>query len=388
MVGKARGRIEHRLRKAMEKALLLIKPNSIGVLCRKPLLDEDCPEASDLDLVSIWGKPEECPERMVVKTPLGKVFVDVLWIPMAAMLNPMEAASYRMLPHHLLESEEVWMRSRPALILIDKIRLNARKKVPWERRLSSQICFGDAALNEALRNLDFPPAAIFYLQTAHAYYVMALADSLKKGVMGVLTRPVTKLRNIATLTGPGLEKLLTVNLHLEVEPSPSLAALRRIYDAVKIRCMAQRPRGMNPTTRGHYAYSITPLELEYRETVAKALIKRGDHVNANFYIRFWAYSLSRCPIVLEEAKNGKDPSFYVPYEPLKTSLLRTCSEIIDDLALIFGSDITKGEAEESIRGTLVFRDLTMKIIKESNLHPTASREGLGSAAQWLTANRV
>lgn len=380
MMADARGQLEASLREAMEEALHLLESKSIGVLCRKPLLDEDCPEASDVDLLSIWEKSEEYPERMAVTASSGRVFVDVLWIPMAAIFDPVESASYRMLPHLLLESEEVWMRSRPAATLIDQIRLKAYEKEPWERRMGIHFSFGDEALQEVQRNLDFPPASIFYLQTAHAYYITALADSLRQSVMSLLTRPMTKLRKMTAGTGSGLEGLITANLHLEAEPSPSLVALRRLYDAVSDRCAAQRLQGVKPRTRGYYFYSISPLEMEYREAVAEALIRRGDSANANFYLRFWAYSLSRCPIVLEEAKNGKNPSFYVPFKPLKKSLLTACPEIIDDLALIMGGEMTEAEAEESVRGTVAFRRSVVKLIEGRGLCP-APKVGLVSSEE-------
>ncbi|MEM2599365.1 MAG: hypothetical protein QW482_06580 [Thermoproteota archaeon] len=371
--------LEARLREAVEKASLLLKHDSIGVLCRKPLLDEDCPEASDVDLLSIWGRPEEYPERMLVETSLGRVFVDILWIPMAAMLNPVESASYRMLPHLLLESQEVWIGSRAAAALINQIRLNAHGRETWGRRVGSQICFGDEALREAPRNLDFPPAAVFYLQTAHAYYIMALADSLRQSVMSLRTHPVTRLRRMSVDAAPGLEKLATSNLHLEAEPSPSLAALKRLYNAVNARCKSRKPLGIDPGTIGQYAYSLSPLELEYREAFAEALIRRGDLANANFYLRFWAYSLSRCPIVLEEAERGVNPSFYVPYEPLKNSLLKACPEAFEDLELILGGEITRAEAEESIRGTLEFRRLVLNLVEAAGLQPHPVKKGFLNA---------
>jgi hypothetical protein len=56
-----------------------LEPNSLAVLVRKPILDEDCPEVSDVDLISVWENPEELPERITVESRMGRVFVDVLW---------------------------------------------------------------------------------------------------------------------------------------------------------------------------------------------------------------------------------------------------------------------------------------------------------------------
>jgi len=355
--------LEDCLYEAAKKGASLLEPNSIGVLARKPLLDEDCPEVSDVDLISIWEKPEELPERITVETQIGRVFVDVLWIPISKIFDPFEAASYKTLPHLLLEYEDIWIRSDTVKSIIENIKLNTFDKEVWARRIHHQINFGDAALEEAQKNLDCPPAVLFFLQTAHAYYIIALADCLKCSTMSLLTRPVTKLRRMAAETNTDLERLLRANLHLDVEPSASLAALRRVYNGVATRCAGHHLHGTSMRARGHYAYSISPLELEYRESVARALIGRGDYANANFYLRFWAYSLSRCPVVLEEARQGRKPSFYVPFEPFKASVLATCPEILDDIKTILGGKITTVEAEEAIRGTVVFKNLAVDQIQ-------------------------
>lgn len=368
-------RLEACLLEAAEIASRRLEPNSLGVLCRKPLVDEDCPEVSDVDLLSIWEKPEESPERITVEGPLGRVFVDILWIPVSAMLDPLEAASYKTLPHLLLESETLWMRSDTVKPLVDNIKLSMYNKAVWERRIGSQISFGNAAYQEARNNLDFPSAALFFLQTAHSYYITALADCLKHSTMSLLTRPVTKLRRMATEMGCDLEQLLRANLHLDVEPWASLVALRRVYNAVSARCTARQLKGVSARTRGHYAYSISPLELEYRESVAEALIRREDYANANYYLRFWAYSLSRCPVVLEEARQGRNPSFYVPFRAFKESVQGVCPEILDDMKTILGGEVTSREAEESIDGTANFRRLVTDQILKRGIGLTSSREG-------------
>jgi hypothetical protein len=351
------GKQEADLREAVEKASILLKPAALGILCRKPLVDPDLPEVSDIDLLAIWDKPDEYVERLMVMGSSGRTFVDVLWIPAAAMLDPETAASYRMLPHLLMESDVVWMRSATVKTMIDRITLSIRDKTVWERRLGNLIGFGDAAFLESSRNLDFPPASLFFLQMASSYYMIALADCHEQSVMSLMNRPMVKLRNMAATCSCGLEELLISNLHLDVDPAGSLDALKKLHTTVNARCATRQLRGVNARTRGHYTYSISPLELEFRETVAAALIRNGDRPNANYYLRFWAYSLSRCPVVLEEADNGRKPSFYVPFRPLKESLQTACPEIIDDLALILGGNMTRAETEESIRGTADFRKL-------------------------------
>jgi hypothetical protein len=355
---------------AVKKAVDVLKHSSLCVLSRKPLMDEDCPEVPEIDVLSVWNRTEEYPQRMTVSTSLGRVYVDVLWVPVSAMIDPYEAAGYRTLPHLFVESEMVW--SKPGFIgpHIDEIRANAYEKAIWEKRLGSQLAFGDSALQEAKRNLGFPPGALFFLQTAHAYYMIALGDAIKESVTSLMTKPMTKLRRMDAATDSDLEEILLANLHLELEPSASIIALKRVHDAVSARCSPHPVRGMSERTWGHYEYSLSSLELEYRLAVAEALSRRGDFANANFYLRFWAYSLARCPVVCEEAKQGKNPNFYVPFRAFEESLIEACPEIIEPVSLILG-DVSRGEVEESLRGTALFRELVAEKIMDKGLTPVS-----------------
>jgi hypothetical protein len=354
------------LAEAVGKAVDILKPSSLCVLSRKPLMDEDYPEVPEIDLLSVWSRTEEYPQRMTVLTSLGRIYVDVLWVPISAMIDPLEVAGYRMLPHLFVESEMVW--SKPGFVgpLIDEIRANTYEKAMWGKRLSSQLAFGDSALQEAKRNLSFPPGALFFLQTAHAYYMIALGDAIKESVTSLMTKPMTKLRRMDAATDSDLEELLLANLHLGLEPSASITALKRVHSAVSARCNPRLVPGMSERTWGHYEYSLSGLELEYRLAVAESLSRRGDVANANFYLRFWAYSLARCPVVCEEAKQGRNPSFYVPFSAFKESLSEACPEIIEPISLILG-DVSRGEVEESLRGTALFRELVADKIRDKGL---------------------
>jgi len=348
---------------AAKKASNLLEPRSLGVLFRKPLLDEDCPEVSDVDLISIWENQEEMPKRIAVQTLQGRKFVDILWIPAAKVFDAEEAASYKILPHLLLEYENLWMRSDAVRNVIENVKQHTYDPEVWTARIHHQINFGDAALEEAKRNISFPPAALFFLQTAHSYFAMALADSLKRSTMSLLTRPYTKIMQMAAETNTDLDRLMRTNLNVGDDPTNSLIALSRVFEKVSAKCAGRQLQGTYMRTRGHFEYSLSPLELEYRDLVARAHIQRGDFANANHYIRFWAYSLSRCPVVLEEARQGRKPSFYVPLDSLKESVNATCPEILEDLKAILGGEITVQEAENAISGTVSFRNIVTSLIK-------------------------
>ena len=47
------GLLEDGLLEAAKIASRRLEPNSLAVLVRKPIVDEDCPEVSDVDLISI-----------------------------------------------------------------------------------------------------------------------------------------------------------------------------------------------------------------------------------------------------------------------------------------------------------------------------------------------
>ncbi len=358
--------LESSLLEAVEKVSESIKTQSLSILCRKPLLDEDCQEVSDIDLTVIYDQIEEYPERMAVETVNGRVFVDILWVPISQMMDSKKAASYKILPHLLLESDNVWLKSNTIKSIIDNVKIKSYEITVWQKRIYNQVSFGNAALQEASNNLDFPPAALFFLQTAHSYYLMGLADCLKLSTMSILTKPITKVRHMAADTGDKLEVIMKSNLSLDIEPNCSLDTLKKVYYIVNERCNSQKPKGITKRTLGHYLYSISSLEFEYRQMVIESLIAKKDYMNANFYLRFWAYSLSRCPVVLGEANKGNNPSFYVPFRPFKESIVNYCPEILDHMKLIFG-DITLDEARESIKGTVRFKQLVTDKIQSRGL---------------------
>jgi hypothetical protein len=369
------GYSEAGLWEAADTASRVLMPSPLAVRCRKPLIDGDCPEVADVDLVAIWERPEELPQRTTVEGSWGRVFVDVLWIPASALLDPVEAAGFMTLPHLLWESDPISTRSEAIGAMIENVRLSMRERGAWEKRLSGQINFGDAALKEATRNLDFPPAAVFFLQVAHSYYLTALADCLEQSVMSLLTRPMAKVRRMSAETGIGLEEMVKANLRLEADASPSLKALENLHAAVTAMEAPRQVQGLRERTRGHYLYSISPLELEYREAVGRALIAAGDHANANFFLRFWAYSLSRCPVVLEEARQGGETSFYVPFRPFKESVQAACPQILDDVETIFGGELAETEAQKCVEGTKGIRELITRQIRRKGLRLAPSRDG-------------
>jgi hypothetical protein len=364
------------LKEAVALATEQLKPSSLGVLSRVPLMDDDCPEVPEVDILSVWSGEEELPQRLTVDARGRRVYVDILRVPVSRMIDPAEAAGYRMLPLLLRESEIVWSEVGFLGLLIDRIKSKAYEKVVWEKRLGSQLSFGDSALRESSRNLSYPAGALFFLQTAYAYYMIALADALKSSATSLMTKPLTKLKRMDAVTGLNLSGALVSNLYLEAEPGESVNALTRIHKAVATRYGSHSVAGMSAMTRGHYDYSLSQVELEFRLAVASALINRGDIYNAHFYLRFWAYSLARCPIVLMEATRGLDPTFYVPFRPLRESLAEACPEILEDVTLVLGGGVTRNRVEDGLGAASHFRKQVIKKIIEKGLTPASLRQDL------------
>lgn len=348
----------------MTKVSNILKSKSLCILCRKPLLDEDCPEVSDVDLTIIYDKMNEYPERMAIEIQQGiRVFVDILWVPLSPMLDSTRAAGYKILPHLLMESDIVWVKSDSIKMIIDQVKSHIYEKTVWQKRICDQINFGNASLQESSRNLDFFPAALYFLHPAYSYYLMALAYCSKQSTMSILTKPMSKFRRMDYFTKDGLVNSVKSNLDLESDPSSSLDALKKIYQKVRAKCGSQKPLGVTMRTLGHFTYSISSLEFEYRNMVIESLIRNKDYTNANFYLRFWAYSLSRCPIVLEESHNGKNPSFYVPFRPFRESMENSCPEIMDDLIIIFGNNKSLTKVKKTIEETHKFKQIVLEKIK-------------------------
>ena len=220
--------VEQRLREALPRISRLLDPVPMGLLCRKPLVHEDFPEASDVDLVAIWNKSEEYPQRLAVTCSSGKVFVDVLWIPVSGLLDPVKSASYRMLPHLLLESEVMWVRPKWLRLLLRQIETKIYDEDIWNQRIRSHLSLGDAAFQEARRNIECPPASLFFLQVCHSYYLTALADGLKQSCLSLMTHPLNKARQMALATDTGIYEMLKTILHLQEEPQSALEAVERI----------------------------------------------------------------------------------------------------------------------------------------------------------------
>ena len=152
------------LNSVAQKALLIIKPHSLGVFRRIPLVDKEFPEVSDVDLVSFWNNYEEKPERLAVFLGSKKFFVDVLWVPFKSIIHAAEAARYGMIPHLLLQSKILWLRSDTIRDLVNAIKRAAYSKSAWQFRTCSIIELADAALREArlkpLMRLEKPPTIL------------------------------------------------------------------------------------------------------------------------------------------------------------------------------------------------------------------------------------
>ncbi len=82
---------------------------------------------------------------------------------------------------------------------------------------------------------------------------------------------------------------------------------------------------MRAVTRAEYAYTLDARELDWRIQVAEEMADDGFPEAALYYLRFWAYSLARIPMVWQSALEGKDIPFLRPERRGETCFARAMS---------------------------------------------------------------
>lgn len=346
------------LQVALEEILLSLRDKSPGVLCRSPLVDHEYPQSSDIDLIAVGNISRLCPERRFVERGqlATSIPVDVLWVPKTLITQPAEHANEGMMAHMVAESMVVWDKDERMTHAYEMIcRLRFQPKI-WKRRIESLLTFGDRILAEAKKNLDFPPAVLFFLQMCYASYAAALGDALQKRLTNIFTKPMRKIRAMASEVGSWLEESFVQDLRLEVDPEPLFPAMKRIFDHIEARLPSPPKKGsIGEETIREYAYTLSRRELNYRLAVAKEMAEKEDSQNAVFYLRYWGYALSRCPAIHQAASEGKDLPFLRPGEPALRSLEPMCHELIEDFSFLL-SGLDKNQVGDAIQATDDFRE--------------------------------
>jgi hypothetical protein len=315
---------------------LAARPGVSAVLVREPLLDAHYRATSDIDLMVFAEAEDLLPERLhLPDAPDAAPSIDLITLPRKTLEQPAELARKGLVPHRLLGSRLVYDRDGDVAGRLKELRLKLYEPGIHADRITGFLDMGFYTVREVGVTWDFPALALFWLHVGHAACLAAMADGLRRFCPNVYTRPFEYCRELERLCGVELVGPFVEALHLGVEPRELIAPLKRVHATVAGRFPEPEwPANMRHGTRYEYRYFGSAEELRWRVGVAEEMARRGDGPAAVFYLRFWAYSLARLPMVYQRANEGIDVSFMRPERAVRAELEKHCPEILDDLAAV------------------------------------------------------
>ncbi len=359
------------IRKTLHRSIQQLAPHADAIFAREPLLDPHTPMTSDLDLL-VFGPVEELlPQRLQVQeTEDCHPMVDLIWLPTSFLDQPEYFARQGVLPHRLLSSSVIYDSSGYATQQCKKVRRKMYDNTIQQDRITGFMDMGFYTVREIGVTWDFPALAMFWLHVAFAACLASMCDGIRHLCPNIYTRPSDYVKILTQHHYPLLEKSYIETLRLDGDMHAIIESLRRIYTVV-----AQQfpepcwPSEMRQTTRYEYRYFSDRRELDWRISVAYELVARGNAPAAIFYLRFWAYSLARIPMVYQRAQEGCDVSFMRPARAVRPDLEQHCPEILDDLTRIWGGmlPISVGEVTHSLDRLLSLRKNTLAFLKNTGI---------------------
>ena len=192
-----------------------------------------------------------------------------------------------------------------------------------------------------------------------------LADTSSMGTSTTAVAP----RSCGVGAGRSLRPLLVTALGLDSDPLDLVDPVRRIHRAVSRFREPDWGPTMPAATRAEYRYFISGEELDWRIGVAREMVERGDPAAAVWYLRFWAYSLARIPIVWNRAQEGVSVSFLRPDRAVGPDLERHCPDILDDVAYVLGHEppVTSADVNDSLEQLYRLRDWACQFLSKRGL---------------------
>jgi len=345
-------------RRAVESAIAHDGAKAVAIQLRTPITDRVSPRAYDVDLMMFAALPAFLPERRHAADPQGRS-LDITWYPQSLLEQPEKLAQLGLAAHRFMASEAVH----------DPQGLSAAC------RAAMQACFHRADIRAARWNVfldvgwktvreigitwDFPELARFWLHMASSSCIALGIDGLGGFCPNVFTRPLPYLEEIEAQTGLALRAEVIETLGLDQAPEDTFAPLRRIHRVVSQRFAEPRwPDAMRKLTRAEYAYTIAADELEFRIAVARDMLAHGQPESALHYLRFWAYSLARIPMIHARAAEGVDAAFLQPETAVLPDLRQHCPEIVDDLRRVLagGAEVDAAQVRRGIDSVVRLRD--------------------------------
>jgi len=344
---------------------LTTDPYVSAVLVREPLLDLDFPATSDLDLMVIADVEELLPERLVNGSSHSTTPIDVIRLPRKLLHNCEELAQMGLVPHRLLSSRLVHDKTGKIGDELETLRLKLYEPKIHAQRLTGFLEMGFYTVREIGVTWDFPALALFWLHVGHAACVAAIVDGHRQFCANVYTRPLAYCRQLEAQGCMQIVESFVQALFLDTDVESLIAPLRRMHRVVHERFPEPDwPSNMRQMTRYEYRYFGSGAELDWRISVAREMARCGNHADAVFYLRFWAYSLARLPMVYHRALEGIDVSFMRPECKVLPDLQQHCPEILEDLSAILGPPLlATTDINDSLGKLYELRELTLSFLK-------------------------
>ena len=347
--------------KIRQQIINKLSANAEAILVRDPVVDTRCPLTSDIDLLVFRKAEGLLPERLSLPEFPDAPMIDVIWLSINALSDPESFAQCGLLPHRLLSSEIFYDKEGFVTNKLEVVQKKMFQSDIHSRRIAGFFKLAGDTVREIGITWDFPPMAMFWLHMAYTACLAAMHDGLRSYCPNIYTRPFDYLPSIEEKTRVEIKNSFIRDLHLDYDPYCLIAPLKNIHMTVSSRFPEpQWPENMREDTRYEYRYFISEEELNWRISVAEEMTARGNPYAAVYYLRFWAYALSRIPMVYHRANEGIDVSFLRPERAILPDLKKNCPEILDDLTAILSG-----------RNRLTVKDVTHGIDMLSTLRAKA-----------------
>ncbi len=357
---------------ALQWARRQIAADARAAFLRTPIEDGLSAATFDLDLV-VFGSVEGFrPERL--RAPDGTP-IDLAWYPEKLLAAPEILAQSGLAAHRFQCTELLWDASGQALGHRQGFDRVLYEPAVQARRIAVFLDMGYLTVREIGVTWDFPALALFWLQMGHAACVAMLGDATRLACPNVFTRPFGHIADIERATGLAIRQDIVQTLRLDASPFDSVEPLRRIHRVVAARfSQPPWPVNMRRVTRAEYDYTLPEAELEWRIAVALEMANKGSPEAALFYLRFWAYSLARLPMVWHRAAEGEDIAFLRPERPVRPELERHCPEILADLTAILGGPIGVDGIRQGVEDLTRLRTAALHCLLSRGITPTDTRD--------------
>ena len=157
---------------ALREATARLAVRADALFVRQPLVDAQCPDTGDIDLLAFGPVDDLLPERLFL--PEGAV--DLIWLPTQKLDEPEKFAAWGVVPHRLLTSRVVHDRTgraeRQARLVAERMFDPAIQA----KRIAGLLTWASGPSARWI-TWDYPPLALFWLHIAYAACLAALSTA-------------------------------------------------------------------------------------------------------------------------------------------------------------------------------------------------------------------